>query len=385
MESVEHLAVLTVKHEFSKNSYEEYEQIQINRFLDWRFITMNKLKKLFFKQPLQAIKGFSNKLFNYIYARILPKRFLQKNTVAAFEMALQTIKAEEFDVIIAVAGNFNVVEAVRIFVNKNPNVKFIIYQVDPCASNEIFDRRTYNDRIRFEKNAYVVADHVLTTKIICDEVDLRYDGVFSSKFHAVEFPNVSQKTIMVPENDRQEVIKCIFAGSLSLAIRNPEYTYRLFVCQDAQQVRFDLIGVAVDELPVKYRNGCINCFGRLSLDDAREKMSEADVLVNIGNSMTNQVPSKLFEYISYGKPIVNICKNRNCPTLPYLDKYPYVLNLFEEDNLFDEQVEKLHAFIATNGKKRIPSQKILSMYETCTPEYCATQMLEVFEKCIKKS
>ena len=68
-------------------------------------------------------------------------------------------------------------------------------------------------------------------------------------------------------------------------------------------------------------------------DEAESILMSADILVNIGNSVSNQIPSKLFDYISTGKPILNIYKNKNCPSLEILSKYPDVLNVYEENAL----------------------------------------------------
>ena len=51
--------------------------------------------------------------------------------------------------------------------------------------------------------------------------------------------------------------------------------------------------------------------GRVSHTVAIQYMSEADFLLNIGNSISSMVPSKIFEYISTGKPIISIYSNIN--------------------------------------------------------------------------
>ena len=54
----------------------------------------------------------------------------------------------------------------------------------------------------------------------------------------------------------------------------------------------------------------IHFLGKKRKEDIIRIYQEADILVNIGNSIDNQMPSKIFEYISTGKPILNFYKIR---------------------------------------------------------------------------
>ena len=60
-------------------------------------------------------------------------------------------------------------------------------------------------------------------------------------------------------------------------------------------------------------------------------MADADVLINIGNSVPVHMPSKTLEYINTGKPMVNFYKFADCPTLYYTKRYPLCLNLYEKE------------------------------------------------------
>ena len=83
------------------------------------------------------------------------------------------------------------------------------------------------------------------------------------------------------------------------------------------------------------------CYGVVDLETARKGIANADVLINIGNRLTNQVPSKVFEYISTGKPIINLCTMENCPTLSYMNRYPLGLSLIEGKETLKEQSQRL--------------------------------------------
>ena len=111
------------------------------------------------------------------------------------------------------------------------------------------------------------------------------------------------------------------------------------------------------------------------------------MLVNIGNAVDNQMPSKIFEYISTGKPVVNIYKSPECPTLKYLERYPLALNLYEKDaeERPAENAEKVRAFCLAHRGERVPADKILQLYSANTFEAFAETLHRETERVTKET
>ena len=88
------------------------------------------------------------------------------------------------------------------------------------------------------------------------------------------------------------------------------------------------------------------------------------MLVNIGNSVDNFMPSKIFEYISTGKPIINVYKIPECPTLKYLAEYPLALCVSEEEIRQDLPgcAAKVRTFCLENRGKRVSAEEIGRLY-----------------------
>ncbi|MBC7490352.1 MAG: glycosyltransferase [Glaciimonas sp.] len=111
--------------------------------------------------------------------------------------------------------------------------------------------------------------------------------------------------------------RMVFAGTLYKSIRNPAALLELFN---------SLIGITVDRhIELHFfgaMNDCewyfdkykkmigVNIFlhGLVPRETALRAMKEATVLVNIGNSTSYQLPSKVVEYVMLGKPVLNITK-----------------------------------------------------------------------------
>lgn len=69
-----------------------------------------------------------------------------------------------------------------------------------------------------------------------------------------------------------------------------------------------LIAAAEQRTPELVRNGTIVFRKRVGWHEAQEKLWEADVLLLFQGSLTMEVPAKIFEYLSTGKPILSMVK-----------------------------------------------------------------------------
>lgn len=366
------IEVLAAKNYLTDKKTESYGEIKVYNTVLMSKVSLQQYKEKAFKEPLRVMYGLVRKTLLKVN-----KELINPYNLKVLLKKTEKIGLEKFDVIVAVMGGFEIAAAAMSFKKRNPGTKLVVYQVDPCSTNEAHSDSTRKMREDFEKELFEIADAIITTPILFQESKNTYPDYIISKMTAMEFPNVvpfDQKKCRNKEN-----VRCLFTGYIYGNFRDPDYCFRLFDEVD-ERIKLELIATIESGLRGKLNNHRVVHHERKSLEETRRELMESDVLVNIGNKMLNQVPSKLFEYISYGKPIINICKNRNCPTIPYLERYRYALNLFEEDKIFEEQVSLLNSFIFENYNNRISADEIAEEYETCTPKYCAKQMYEILEK-----
>ncbi len=361
-----------------------YDKTTVHRIWWWTMVNKEKLRSWRKSYPLIYVKGFLNKTMAKLSRSVLKKDFIDQSVVHNIEQKLEELPIEKDDIIIPVAGHYEAVKATLNYTRKHTAVKSVIYQVDPCLSNTAYSAKTKRQRMKFERQMCEHADAIITTPILLEEMQANLAYAQRGKITAMEFPNISTRSRTYPTRSTSGTsYTCVFAGAIYQQARNPSYTFKLFAALKNRKVCLHMVGVerqiaaGVAEKGTLLENA--QFYGIVPLEEAQRHMEEADILVNIGNSMMNQVPSKIFEYISMGKPIVNICTSHECPTLPYLKKYPYVLNLFECDHNFDEQVQKLEDFIVENAGKSVSAVYIMKTYETCTAQYCAKQMLDIIK------
>jgi hypothetical protein len=284
-------------------------------------------------------------------------------------------------VILCVCAIYSAAEGVLRYKKKAKiNSRIALLQVDPLTDNGGYPAHQYALRKEYEKMLYDVCDAVFTTPIIynkCEE-----NGFNKDRAYPVEFPLVcepdSSLGVNLPKREDGE-IRCVFTGLLYPTIRDARYTLELFSKFSDKRIKLYIVGKGQDALLAEYEEALGDRLVRVGVvppDVSSAWMADADVLVNIGNSVMNQVPSKIFDYISRGKCILNICKSDECPTLEYLGDYPLAVNITEKTDLTEEFCRSVEERIIRDGKKDVPFSDIEKKYYKCTPRYVAKEILQ---------
>ena len=374
--------VATYKYCLDDKSEEKYNGVAIHRFLSTRFIPQSELKR----KPIRVWslwKGTLNKIQRKLTSVLFKERELDLSRIKEYRKYLvQLCKENGYDIIVGVAGCYELAIAAKdVAIEKG--IKYVLYQVDPFTDNAMYNTKYARLRYAVEKNLYSSAEKVFTTGLILSKMIERTNGEKLSNVEIMEFPGVSvalrrEKHVV----EKRKNINCVFAGRVYAGIRNPTYTIELFR-KLPPYVNLNLYGVSETELKKLFSISSIpnnvKFCGLVSVEESENAIQNADVLVNIGNIMLNQVPSKLFNYISTGKPIVNICANHNCPSKEYLALYPYALSVDEDSSCDDLVARSVLNFLTENSGKVCDLNRIERLYEKCTPVYAAKQMQAAFE------
>lgn len=368
------IAFICGKENSKEKSFEILNGMQVFRVLSYSLYPKAMLKSLFKDNIFRFLHAILEKALFHIEDKVLNNSFEDRFAANAFFKKLKAIDASSYDLIISMSGRYYTSIAVAKYCRAY-NVPFLFYQVDPCASNQYLPQKSLKRRMRIENDIYEAANYIVTTDLIHKDVVEYIPSELCMKIKELEFPLISERHIDSIDNKKEEKAVCVFTGSIYGGIRDPEYTLNLFR-ELAKKDLVELHFAGMEGAELKNAEFVI-CHGVLSIEDAMKLNAKADFLINIGNSVTNQVPSKIFDYISMGKPIVNICKNRNCPTIKYMEKYPVALNLYEEAADFDRQLELLKEFIIENKGNEVSFSKIKDIYYDCTPEYCANELMRL--------
>lgn len=151
-----------------------------------------------------------------------------------------------------------------------------------------------------------------------------------------------------------------------------------------ERIAVSIIGGLVDiskdyiDQWVKKLSGKLIYHGRVSQQEALDVIKKADVLLNIGNTTTNQCPSKLIDYIATGKPIVNIAKIEECTSVKCLEKYPLKFLINEKETVTDEMITNLNKFLKDMKEVNpISYEKIEKIYNDFTMDAMIDKFVNV--------
>lgn len=287
----------------------------------------------------------------------------------------------QFDEIISVSLPFSAHHIAHEIKKELPDLKWSAVAFDPYAFDEIYEHRILRHRLKEEQQVYADADNIL----FLSQFEADYlNNPLRNKITYFDLPNI--RPLLYDERfpsvtyDSNK-ISCVFLGNLFLIQRHPKFLFEL-IEKLSDDIVVYLIGGLID-IPKSYidewverLNGKLVYCGRVGQEVAINSMLKADVLLNIGHHTNNQCPSKVIEYVCTGKPIWNISKIPNCTSLPYLQKYPRQLTLYEYEEIDDYRIKELERFLRTEKEKSdIPFDEVEKLFPECT----MNKMIEAFE------
>lgn len=310
---------------------------------------------------------------------------LQRRYVREIEALCQR---EAFDWVVAVSAPHYPTFALAA---ANIPCKKAAYWLDPYAGSPYYTGKKY---LRRELRLYQKLDAFFITDLMAVQNKETALAAFEAKIVPLPFPNLikhcpertnSPQVAKSPQNNSDEIIKCVFVGSFYRAIRTPQHLLRLFAGLP-EDITLTIaggweFGSDAGDFPAEAAalGSRLTLLGRLPLAEAYRQMCDADILVNLGNQNPNQVPSKLFDYLSTGLPVLNLCATKVCSSVPVLKRYPYALSVPEQ--AADAQTLGVVADFCRNMKdKRLPFEAVAALYPENTPAAVAQCFVEALER-----
>lgn len=256
--------------------------------------------------------------------------------------------------------------------------KHVIYLMDPPEL--VQDLQGTKFRNRHLKRILTSQDAVLTTPFIKDALLSSGMKDLDRRVIPVGFPMV-EKHDKKPSEERADRIRLLFTGWMCSSIRSPKYFLDIVSRLDE---RFEVTFMGKEcqllqkRFPTRSRAELVTLPNQ-PYEVALQAMADADILINIGNSVPVHMPSKTLEYINTGKPFVNFYKMDDCPTLYYTKRYPLCLNMSEKDEDLDAAARRFVDFCLESKGKTVDRNYIESEYADCTPQYIAQKILDALQ------
>lgn len=273
--------------------------------------------------------------------------------------------------------------------------RLALYYFDPFTYNATFSEANMNYRLEDELKTCARAELIFAS--------LEHEGDwcgtalsrFADKVVFLPYPNLAPydgqlEAAKLPLDSGH--INLLYLGTLYDGVRTPDVMLRLFekMHEKCADVRLYIVGSCGGQRVTRMLDEAHGTLGDslvisspVPFPQAMELLRRSDAVLNLGNKMKNQMPSKLLDYIAAGKPIINISPNRPCNTRPYIARYPMALQ-FYDDELADTAsleaaAEKATDFIIENRGKSLPWAEIQSAMSGFTSADVTEKMLRAME------
>ena len=167
----------------------------------------------------------------------------------------------------------------------------------------------------------------------------------------------------------------LYAGGLDRTTRNPAYMLDVLARQTgATPGEFHIYsyGNCEDQVRDERYARFVRAHGRVSPDEAISAMRRVDFLVTQGNDSRAVTPSKIFDCMSTGLPIVHFYYRDDDPYLEYLRKYGlgHAILIGSDEA---EAAESLGRFVDARNR-RVEYAAVARTFPECTPEHFCSML-----------
>lgn len=242
---------------------------------------------------------------------------------------------------------------------KHPKTNWVVDIIDPSFFPDFSPTNNYLLYSKLNKTAErKIFQKAQAVSVLTKSIQERYSKLYPESGHKIGVnPNLlhyesDTKDSLFSENKK---IRLVFVGTLNRTTRSSKHLLQIFEMllqtEIAERLELHFFGGIdyCEEQFMPYQelmSKRIFLHGHVSRKDAIHAIYSADILVNIGNSNPYQEPSKVIEYASIGKPIINIMTIHNDSSALVLEKYPAAMNVFcPMVERKTEQLDKLIKFI----------------------------------------
>jgi glycosyltransferase involved in cell wall biosynthesis len=287
----------------------------------------------------------------------------------AYKQLEKNNSLENIDTLLTINSPFPAHLAGRKFKKKYPHVRWLTFTIDPFARASDFSKqwlfRSLKARVDTaeEKGVFKTAD----LNFVSEEVYETDTEIFSEVIDKViPIPYLLNKPEPTVGESMfaQGKINLVYAGRFYRSIRNPEYFLRIFCSMENPDITLHLFTFSdCDDLIDKYvslSSGRIIRHAPVTTEQIPDILNQANILVSVGNSTTSFKPSKLFEYLATGKPILHI--NQSNQHDEVLEKYPLCIQVYPGNISETDTALEIQQFCKAHVHKQLPWESVNTLF-----------------------
>lgn len=370
------LTVIALRTGLSQTCDDEFDGINIKR-IDTRFLR-RRLELLTKRERwVGRLKLRSHRIFGAL-SRLMSPVTLDKALIGAYFDALDRLPSPP-DVIIPQVFPFETVQAALAYKRIRPKVKVIPYLFDDFVESgslhvlKMARQMKRRKHLQIEGTMLDEADAILAMHPLQRHFENNFTTSQLTRIRFLEHPLLTRP----PEAQQQQAndgITLCYTGSLIRGVREPNYLISLLkglACEKSVTANFYVMGNAASQIPTLTIDGKIQIVnhGQVSKACADLAVSQADILLNLGEAQGRQVSSKIFEYMATGKPIIHLAYGQDDIVTKILSRYPLALCIDQSLGLTHDDSILVQAFVDRVSAARVPFDLVAELYPEARPDY----------------
>jgi len=321
-------------------------------------------------------------LLNLIKYAIKPK--YNKEIVNSFLNKINELYEQtKFDAIIGIYFPLETIVAGYKFCKKHKKIKFLIYELDSVkdgiSGTGKWSKIRNTSSKYFSNKIYKKSHHIYILN--CHKTSWLSNHIkYTYKMKLVDLP------ILTPVQPIESLHSSfdntlIYAGVLSKEYRSPQKLLDVFeILKNECNLNLYFFSNGCEDMLNTYQNNNnkIHCMGYVEKKVLDQAISECVAVINIGNAVSNSLPSKLISYMASGKPIIHFSLQDQDVCKQYLDKYPLSLVISPHETI-SVISEKIMSFIKSINGKKIDYSTVSNLFPMNLPSYSTEIILNDLE------
>ncbi|MEA4894588.1 MAG: hypothetical protein VB064_04925 [Oscillospiraceae bacterium] len=286
----------------------------------------------------------------------------------AYSCMEEVNRHDPIDCVCAISAPFSSFIAGTKWKSNHKTVRLITFSLDTYTTGLVRNRNLlirlfWEDySVRLERQIFAAADfNFITIGIQNDSKSLQCYPQEKTRV----LPNlISLPPVDIEAEKAPDKFIFMYCGGFYQKIRNPKYMLDTLLCIDDLNFQLDLyINSACQETvdgAIDKSNGKFIRHSYISSDEIQKEMCKADFLIDLGNSLAGATPSKTFQYIATGRPIILFAPDGYKSEA--LERYPLSLIINQSIHSAKEASDMIRGFCLENRSKRLCPEEIISLY-----------------------
>lgn len=319
---------------------------------------VNQSSKVLPNNSFSKIKNIK-KILRYVYERVFfPFKSLRKTNIFC-KSALKICKDNQIDIVVAIYQPFNTLFAGYYVKKRNVGICFIPYYIDLISNPYIaFPLRSvdYQRHImkKWENRVNSIATHIVY--MIASKSFHEQNSNMKAWYKRITYFDIplfdpQKRKYGVKRNNSSE-INILFCGYIG-EHRNISFFLDVLKLLPSN-VKLTFVGNSTPNQEVIIRSFMeenpdrVSYIGYVPYNETAELLESADCFLNFGVVSETAISAKIYEYISYGKPIIMTYSIDREASVNVLKKYPLSFLLDERCPVSEELIEEVYLFLLTN-------------------------------------